>query len=600
MTDRQEHGAQTAQTDPQRPAGALHEAVLQTLASAVMSLRPDGTITTFNASAARITGLAPADVIGRTFAEVFLEMEDAEEFTQAVLDSVYQGPLVSQRVVETAFRNGRRSLSMSVSRIAGGDADDAGVAVVFEDISEVRELRAKELALAQEVEAQHGELREAYLRLEERNQSLVEANRQTRLARFGGLGAAAVLLTAVGLYALDLRPETARDAGAPAELDPDDAVVMTVAPSELKKTIVVTGRLAARREVDVTSPITGKVTVVHVPYGARVDAGDPLVELDATDVRIQHRDAQANHIQALERLAEVEDWTGGVEVSRARRSVTKVRLDLEDSRTRLEETAFLLERGVIPASEHAAAERAFSNRQLDLEAAEQDLATILHKGTAEARVARLQHQNAQARLRELEEILGLAVLKAPVEGVVMRPPPSEGSASGGALSVGDSVTQGERLMIVGDLDGLSVEGRVDEVDVVEIRPGDEALIRGDAFPGTVLRGTVARVSSEALVESRALPFFEIAAVVESLTAEQRAALRIGMSAELEVVVRRDAEAVLVPLGAVALVDGEPTVRVARGDAFRSVPVVVGETTVEAAEILEGIAPGDRILLPGSG
>ena len=585
---------------PRQQARTLHEAVLRTLASAVVSLRPDGVITTFNAAAADITGLAPENVIERTFAEIFLALPGAEDFAQAVLDSVYKGPLVGQRVVETDFGNGPRSLSMSVSRIAGRDVDDAGVAVVFEDISEIRELRAKELALAKEVEGQHQELRRAYLRLEEQHRTLAEANRQTRLARVGGLGVIVVLLTVVGLYALDLRPQ-ARDAAAGATATgTGEAVVLTVEPRELTRTVVVSGRLAPRREVDVTSPIMGKVATVHVAYGARVEAGERLVELDATEVRIEHRDAQARHIQALERLAEVENWSEGVEVSRARRSVARARLDLEDSRTRLEETAFLLERGVIPSSEHAAAERGFSNRQLDLEAAEQDLASVVHRGAAEVRVASLELQNAQARLDELGEKLRLSVLTAPVAGVVMRPPPAEGAspASGDRrLAGGDTVAQGERLLIIGDLDGLAVVGRVDEVDVVDIRPGIEALVRGDAFPGTVLRGTLERVSSEATVAPRALPFFEVKAVVPNLTPEQRTAVRIGMSAVLELVVRREAGAVLVPLDAVALVDGRPMVRIVRGDDSLAVPVVVGETTLEHAEILEGIVHGDRILRP---
>ncbi len=588
----------TASASGRRVAGTLHEAVLQTLASAVVSLRPDGVVSTFNAAAAQITGLDPGEVVGRTFAEVFFALEDTEDFAQTVLDSVYKGPLVHQEVVEADFGNGARSLSMSVSRIAGRDDADAGVAVVFEDISELRELRAKELALAREVDARHGELREAYLRLEEQNTTLAEANRQTRIARFGGAGVVIVLLTVVGLYALDLRPES-RSGAAPAS-GAAAGVVVTVEPRELTRAVTVPGRLAPRREVDVTSPITGKVALVHVPYGARVEAGQELVELDVTGLRIEHRDAQARHIKALERLAEVENWSRGVEVSRARRGVAKARLDLEDSATRLEETAFLLERGVIPSSEHAAAERALANRQLDLEAAEQDLASVLHQGAAEVRVATLELENAQARLDELDQTLRLSVLTAPVAGVVMRPPAAEPASGGGAdrrLASGDSVAQGERLLIVGDLDGLSVVGRVDEVDVAELRPGSEARVRGDAFPGTVLRGTLERVSSEATVESGSLPFFEVRAVFPSLSAQQRDAVRIGMSAVLEMVVRREAEAILVPLDAVALIDGRPAVRLVRGEGSVAVPVVVGETTVDAVEILEGLAPGDRILLP---
>jgi len=588
-------------TAPQQPASTLHEAVLQTLASAVVSLKPDGVITTFNAAAANITGLDPADLIGRTFAEAFLAINGAEDFAQAVLDSVYEGPLVGQRVVETDFGNGPRSLSMSVSRITGGEQADAGVAVVFEDISQLRELRAKELALARELEAQHGELRQAYLRLEEQNRTLADANRQTRIARVGGIGAVAVLLTVAGLYALDLRPQAAGGSAGRAPGEPEDAVVLTVEPQELTQTVTVTGRLAPRREVAITSPITGKVATVHVPYGARVEKGQTLVELDATAVRIEHRDAEARHIKALERLAEVENWAEGVEASRARRGVAKARLDLEDSRTRLEETAFLLERGVIPSSEQAAAQRAFTSRQLDLEAAEQDLASVMQKGVAEARVAKLELENARALFDELGEILRLSMLKAPVAGVVMRPPAVEGASGAGRdrrLAAGDSVAQGERLLIIGDLEGLAVVGRVDEVDVVDIRPGNKALVTGDAFPGTVLSAAVEHVSSEARIESRSLPFFEVTAVVPSLTPEQRAAMRIGMSAVLEVVVRREDNAVLVPLDAVSVADGQATVRIVRGNEPVAVPVVVGQTTVDQVEILQGLAPGDRILLSG--
>jgi len=367
----------SAATVPERAADRLHEAVLQTLANAVISVRPDGVIATFNAAAAAITGIAAREVVGRTFAEVFLVIKDAEDFTQAVLDSVYEGPLVNQRVIEADFGNGPRSLSMSVSRIAGGN--DAGVAVVFDDISELRELQAREIALAQEVDAQHKELRQAYLNLEEQNRALAEASRRTRFARLGGLGAAVVLLTLAGLYALSLRPdEPSREARTTASAG--DAV-LTVEPRQLTETVTTTGQLAPLREIDIISPVAGKVAVVHVPFGERVEKDEALLELDVTEARVEHRNAQARHIKAQERVDEVENWSDGVEVSRSRRALAMAKLALEDSRRRLENTAFLFERGVIPESEHTAAERDFTSRKLNLDASEQDFASIWQKMT---------------------------------------------------------------------------------------------------------------------------------------------------------------------------------------------------------------------------
>ena len=583
-------------------AGTLHEAILETLASAVISLESGGMVTTFNAAASAITGIAAEAVVGRTFAEVFLPMEGAEAFTQAVLDAVYEGPLVRQRVVEATFPAGRRTLSMSVSHLRNRANETAGAAVVFEDISELRELRTKELELAREIEAQHGELKDAYVRLETQNQTLEDAQKQTRLARVGGTVAAVFLLAALSLFAIAIRPDTATETAAPTPVSRGDAATLAVLPAPLTKVVNVTGQLAPRREVDVTSPIAGKIAVVHVPFGARVESGQPLLELDTTEVRIRHRDAEAAHIKAVERFDETQNWAESVSVSQARRGVTKARIDLEDSRSQLEETAFLLERGVIPTSEHESAERNFNNRQLDLEAAEQDLATVLQKGAADGRVARLELENARTRLDELNETLQQAILRAPVAGVVMRPRGGEGQRSANQaserLAGGDSVTQGQRLLIVGDLEGISVVGRIDELDVVQVRPGNPVLIKGDAFPGTALRGQVERVSSQATEDSNPNrpPSFEIAAVVEHLTEAERALLRIGMSAVLEVVVLEKTDALLVPIGAVALVEGRPTVYLTEGEAVRAVPVAVGQTTVDSVEITGGIAAGDQILV----
>ncbi len=592
----------SAATAPEQTADRLHEAVLRTLANAVISVRPDGVITTFNAAAAAITGIAAQEIVGRTFAEVFLVIKDAEDFTQAVLDSVYGEPLVSQRVIEADFGNGPRALSMSVSRIAGGD--DAGVAVVFDDISELRELQAREIALAQEVDAQHKELRQAYLNLEEQNRTLAEASRRTRLARLGGLGAAVVLLTLAGLYALSLRPdEPSREARATATASAEDAV-LTVEPQQLTETVTMTGQLAPLREVDIISPVTGKVSVVHVPFGARVEKDGMLLELDVTEARVEHRDAQARHIKAQERFAEVENWDESVEVSRARRSLATAKLALEDSRRRLENTAFLFERGVIPESEHTAAQRDFTSRKLDLDASEQDFASVLQRGESEVRIAKLELENARVQLHELSESLRLSVFRAPVAGVVMRPRAGGGggamgrSGGGGRIAAGQAVSQGDRLMTIGDLDGISIVGRVDETDVVRISAGKVALITGDAFAGTVLEGVVEQVSTEATVSQRMLPYFDVKAIVPNLTPEETAAIRLGMSAVLDVVVRTEPEAILIPLAAVSMVNRKPFVRVLRGEEPVSVPVVAGEATISGVEILEGIDPGDRILLPG--
>ncbi len=605
-------GMEDVRPGARQSAGAdvIYRNVLDNVASGVMSLDTQGTITSFNAAASEITGLAGEAAVGRTFVEVFSHSEGTDAFTDVIFDAVYDSSMIHQRVVEVTLAGKTRSLSVAtryLSEERDGETVRIGVVAVFSDITEIRELRESEVRLAKEVEAKHAELREAWLDLEETNRQLGRASKRIGAFR---TGAAALVLAAfalAGLYVWDAGPI---DVGAPSRAAPaaqEQFSALVVQPAPISFTVTMVGRLAPRREVEVTSPIKGKVAEVHVLPGEWVVEGQRLVEMDVTEVEIEYREAQVAHIRARDRVEEIEAWSDNPDVSRARRAVSKSRIALEARKNRLAETTFLLKRGIIPASEHEAAEREHHNQRLDLESAEQALRAVLAKGAEEREVAELEFENARARLERVERTLKGAVVTSPATGVVMHPKRTRGERGGrsggdGGLAKGSSVEQGERLLTIGDLDGLTVVGNVDEVDVARIRPGQPARIVGDAFPGVVLSGKVVRVSSQALAagNERRLPFFEVAAVVENLTEDQRGRLRLGMSARIDVVVYEKADALLVPIEAVDSGAGQPRLLVRDRDTgeVRPVEVVAGMTTLDSVEIVEGISAGDVILIAG--
>ena len=585
----------------------LYRNIYDNLASGVMSLNANGVITSFNEAAGAITGLTGEPVAGRRFVEVFSQSEHLDEFTDVVINAIYDASLVHKHVVEVTFEGRKRSLSMATKYMReerDGETVRIGVLAVFDDITELRELREAELRLAKEVETQHAELRDAYRDLEETNRRLGTVSRRVAAAKLGAAVVMLALFAAVGLYVWDIGGGTVGAVSGPAPVTEGAPTVVVVEPAPIASTVSMIGRLAPRREVEVTSPISGKVARVHVRPGEGVVEGQRLVEMDVTEARIDHREVQVAYIKALDRVEELEGWSDHADVSRARRVLTKTRLALEARKTRLSETAFLLERGLIPASEHAAAEREHHNQLLDLESAEHDLQAVLARGTEELEVARLELENARARLAGIEDTLSRATVVSPANGVVMHPGEKGLGAAGEAsrkLAKGTSVEQGERLLTIGDLDGLAVVGQVDEVDVTRVLPGHPATVTGDAFPGIVLRGEVARVSSQAATAdeySSSPPFFEVATVLEDLTEEQRKLLRLGMSARVEVVVYEKADALLVPIEAVESRGGRHRLRVrdrSSGE-VRSVEVVTGTTTLDSVEIVEGVSAGDEILV----
>ena len=593
----------------------IYRSVLDSVASGVVSLDSRGVITSFNAAAAEIVGVESEAVVGSSFAEIFAEREGADAFADTILDAVYESSMV-QRVVEATFAGRTRTLSVVTRHLRenrGGETVRLGIVAVFTDISELRELRESDVRMARELEAQHAELRDAYRDLEETNRRLGRATKSANAVRAVAALAVLALFVALGLYHWDagatFGPRATPGAAASAAAAAAGGAFLVVEPRPVSSSIALIGRLAPLREVEITSPIKGRVAAVHVRPGDRVSEGQRLVDMDIAEAEIERGEALVARIKARDRVEALENWSDHADVSRARRAVSKSGIALEASKNRLEETGFLLERGIIPASEHEAAEREYRSRRLDLQSAEQNLRAILAQGAAELDVARLELDNANARLKSIEETLSRASVTAAATGVVMRP--GKGTAGGEAagsagaaenLKRGASVKQGELLLTIGDLQGVTVVGRVDEVDVTRLRPGQAATIAGDAFPGIELRGTVVRVSSQAVprADGHGVPLFEVAAAVESLTGEQRRALRLGMSATLEVVVYEKDDALLVPIGAVE-VDGDSRrlrVRDRATGEVRLVEVRTGITTLDSVEIVDGIAAGDTIVLAG--
>ena len=581
----------------------VYRALLENLSDGVMVIGFDGSVRIANAAVCRMFGLDPANVVGRLFGDIFVAFEGFDEFTQIVLDAVAARSSIARRVTSVRIGDDLRSLSVTTSYLTGPGGREQRVAViaVVSDITEIGELRETELRQAQVIKTQFGELRTAYRDIEARNEALSQTMKRLQAARGLAIVFVAALFLAIGAWyaqPLDLFSATAAlDPGSADEAGgPEIPRTMTLEPGEFRSTIALRGRLAPGRVVEVVGPFESHVSAVHAEPGQRVARGDPLVVLDTGQLAVDRRRAEVEHIKALDRLGELEDWENGAELAQARRALRRARIALEDADRKLERAAFLLDQGLIPAQEREEAERSRENRKLDLETAVREMEAVRAKGGEEAwRVARLEVENAQGRLRELDNKLDSAEIGAPIAGIVV----AADGVGDRPLARGRPVAQGELLLSIADFERLSVIASVDEADVRKIEVGRRGWITGPGFPGLRIEGTVAHVSSQASSGSRrrSAPQFEIVVALDALDAAARGRLRVGMSAHVTIVVHHRPAALLVPIEAVEQHGNEAWVSVLDGAAVERRAVAVGLTTLDSVEVIDGLSAGDKIVLP---
>ncbi|MCA9470872.1 MAG: ATP-binding protein [Nitrospirales bacterium] len=127
---------------------AYTETVVETIASGVLSIAADGTITTFNHSAERILGISSEQFRGRHVTEAF------KEFNLTLFQTAYDQMLLDDR--ESLSSAGQMeahglllTIGLNVSRMRNDAGNDLGFVFVFEDRTEL--IKAQKTAAWQEV-----------------------------------------------------------------------------------------------------------------------------------------------------------------------------------------------------------------------------------------------------------------------------------------------------------------------------------------------------------------------------------------------------------------------------------------------------------------
>jgi HlyD family secretion protein len=326
---------------------------------------------------------------------------------------------------------------------------------------------------------------------------------------------------------------------------------------EMVLSVPATGVVEPAFSVEIKSKASGEILHVRAEEGNRVEKGDVLVEIDPRIEEIGVRRAKADLLVAEAGVKRAEILLEKAQLIRSRKDQ-------------------LYQKGFLSDQEKEDAHQEEGLRGADLA------------------LAHAQLLKAQEAISEAKERLQQTQVISPIAGVLLSLLVQRGQIISSGTS---SFSQGTPLAVVGDISLLQIRAEVDETDVRMVAPGQEARVNLDAFPGQIFHARVVRVAPQARIKN------DLAVVDLHLTIKETpeaTSLRPGLSANIEILINRLSDVLLLPREGVHQEGGKWGISVIQGEKVSFHEVTVGATDGVKMEIVTDLPEGTRVALEGTG
>ncbi len=275
----------------------------------------------------------------------------------------------------------------------------------------------------------------------------------------------------------------------------------------IKSSILASGSLAFREQVQLRSEVIGQVTELHVEEADRVEKDDLVITLDPKNYQ-----AQVEQAEARVRIQQI--------------AIERQRLLIKTLSDRFERQKKMFAKNLVDEDSYEAIESDLSLAKVDLRSLQESLA------------------QARAALDQSEDLLSKTRIRSPIDGVVIQLDVKVGET----VIAGTTNIPGSTMMVIADPSETLTEVRVDEADIAQVQEGQSADIFAAAYPDTPLSGTIQSIASVA----RQTPGqASLSFLVKILLDEQDTmTIRPGMSVRADIYTESSEETLAVPVQAV--------------------------------------------------
>jgi HlyD family secretion protein len=326
---------------------------------------------------------------------------------------------------------------------------------------------------------------------------------------------------------------------------------------DLAQIVKATGELQPRVQVNISAHVVGKIDKLYVQEGDLIRKGQPFLRLEQ---------------QAF--LALRDQWAAQLRSSQT--AVQQAKVSLADARVKLARAQKLKSEGISTQQDLEGAQLAESSARLALDTANEAVG------------------QTDANLIKAQDDLTKTTIYSPLTGRVITLNAKEGEV----VVSGTMNNPGSVIGIIADMADINAEVDVDETEIVNVKLGQEAVLRVDALPGREYKGKVMEVGSSGYNRANQpdVTFFKVKILIDHPDDNLRA--RMSVRAEIRTASRPGA--LTVPIQAV--VEREPekggkarqVVFVIEGGKAHQRPVEIGISDETHVELTSGVKPGEQV------
>lgn len=253
-----------------------------------------------------------------------------------------------------------------------------------------------------------------------------------------------------------------------------------------REVFIFAGKIQSNDSINLASKIAPtKVSKVAVDVGSKVNAGDPIIYLDTTDLDQQVKQAEAKVNTAMAGLSKVESAARPEDIAIAEAKISSDDKALQNTESSYNRVKQLYDKGYETKQNMEQIEAALTAAKNTLTSDNENLSK-LKNGSTQQDIA-----TSQAAVDEAETLvdsyktqLNNGVIKSPISGVV----------SICNIHEGEIAATGANLVTVVNNDELYIDGYVPEDMLSEIKIGQAVIIKPSNMPEKRFKGEISFIN----------------------------------------------------------------------------------------------------------